>query len=86
MGFLDWRLWDRLDDLDRRVGIRPIDTQQSTGFVKIFGAVLLALTLVNLVEGDWTGMIINGGLAIVVGAWHLKTIRRRISDEGESSP
>ncbi len=69
MGFLDWRGWDRLDDLDRRFGLRtdPSDRSPRTQRrLKLLGALLLVVAAaIRFATGRWVRAIVALGLAIV---------------------
>ncbi len=92
MGFLHWRLWDRLDELDRRTGFRPDWTKRSATFMEIFvwgvTALLVVRAVVDLIRGEWAAGLVEGALAVIAGLWslaHLRRTRRGISDERPQS-
>jgi hypothetical protein len=85
VGFLHWRGWDRLDDLDRRVGInrQPRTRSQRVRSVRAMGFVwvLLGLTqaALNLEREAWLLTCI--ALAVVIAAlftvvWATRQLRR----------
>ena len=65
MGFLEWRVWDRLDALDRRVGIKPITPERRRGLGVVFLATVLTLAMLNFIERDWAGGLFALGVAVV---------------------
>jgi len=82
VGFLDWRGWDRLDDLDRRFGLRtdPSDrSPQTKRRIALAGALGMALVAaIRFASGRWARAIVALGLAIVfVGATVVSWIRDR---------
>lgn len=66
MGLLDWRIWSRLDELDRRVGIRlEPDRRESYRKRVVFGGVIaLIIATVQLFMQEWA--VAGFFLAIVV--------------------
>lgn len=66
MGYLDWRLWDRLDALDQRVGIEPV--YRGRRRPEIVGLILGPLAVWNFVRGRWIMGFIELGLALLIGA------------------
>ena len=65
MGFLEWRVWDRLDALDRRVGIKPITPERRRGLGVVVLATLLTLAMLDFIERDWAGGLFALGVAVV---------------------
>ncbi len=82
MGFLEWRGWDRLDDLDRRFGLRtdPSDRSPETKRrIALAGALVMALVAaIRFASGRWARAIVPMALAIVfVGVTVVGWIRDR---------
>lgn len=78
MGLLDWRGWDRLDELDRRTGFRRRWTEaavvRTERFLWVLTALVLLLGVINIVERDWVWAVI----LLVTGFVSLFTNRRTI--------
>ncbi len=86
MGILNWRVWDRLDELDRRTGFRRDRTERwAKGMPLVFAAVAVGFavnTLIYLVQARWTMAIVEGLIALVNGLASLSLLRsgpRRLS-------
>ena len=86
MGILNWRLWDRLDDLDRRTGFRRDPTERWAKGMPLMSAVFAVGFAVNaliyLVQARWTMATVEGVLALVAGLASLALLRshrRRLS-------
>jgi hypothetical protein len=80
MGFLDWRGWKRLDDLDRRTGFRREWTEGSIKRTERFLWVLTAMELlaavVSAVGAGWVWAVTFGALAGLGPFWNPYTIRK----------
>ncbi|MEA2827016.1 MAG: hypothetical protein QOG43_1455 [Actinomycetota bacterium] len=79
MGFLDWRGWNRLDDLDRRTGLRRDWTEDSirrTGrFLWVLTAVEFLAAVIGAVGGDWLWAVTFAAFAALGPVWNPRTIR-----------
>lgn len=75
MGFLDWRGFNRLDDLDRRVARRtPI-------LIGISLVLFLAISAAEVARGRWAAALVGVGL---VTSAVINVIRRRRRAEGKA--
>ncbi len=86
MGFLNWRLWDRLDDLDRRTGFRRDPTERwAKGMPLMFAVFAVGFAvnaLIYLVQARWTMATAEGVFALLAGLASLSLLRshrRRLS-------
>lgn len=66
MGFLTWRGWDRLDDLDRRLGLRRQRTDASATRMRRLLPVVIGIEVVtaifNAAQHQWIPAVIYGAL------------------------
>ncbi len=87
MGFLHWRFWDRLDSLDRRLGIQPFGYRnpRNARFASgIACGTLLALSGVSFLEGSWGRGFVELLLALIlISATHVAGVRSRRQDGGD---
>ncbi|HWC10297.1 MAG TPA: hypothetical protein VG455_03650 [Acidimicrobiales bacterium] len=81
MGFLNWRIWDRLDALDRRFGIKPFSYQSGS---PVLGIVVMAFMAAQAVKHFITGpramAPVELGLAVVVGVVVFRRVRASRQD------
>jgi hypothetical protein len=69
VGFLDWRVWDRLDQLDRRTGLRRPWTKASIRRTEramwLLTTLVLLSGLIDAIEGRWVPAVLFLGAGIL---------------------
>lgn len=84
MGFQDWSGWDRLDDLDRRLGLRRPPTEasvrRSERFLWAVTVMMLVAPVVSAFEHHWLKTAVLGALvplSVATNRRSIKNLRRR---------
>lgn len=84
MGFLDWRGWSRLDELDRRVGLRREVTEASIRSSQLWlwaiTAMMLVMAVSNVIERDWLragAFAAFAPVSVATNRRSIKKLRRR---------
>lgn len=76
VGLLDWRGWDRLDDLDRRMGFcrewneRSLRHQER--FLWLIMVIVVLAAVINAVQSRWVWVGVDSALA----AWNGRALQR----------
>jgi hypothetical protein len=84
MGFLGWQGWDRLDELDRRTGLRrepsQVTSQRSQRFMWAISVMVFLSAVSSAIQGDWQWAVALGvlvPLSIVMNRRAIRKVRDR---------